>query len=189
MSSTAVISAALLLVAVMASPGFSVDEPGAYLTETNGRTALKEPLIVREEQGGIAGITGTVWTIEPSGEWKVSKFRRNRDGTDQLTPVRSGKVSPAELEDLAKSLAQRNLSGLPEKAGRESKVNPHKVTIQFGKKMATLEGLPPRRVTSVAEHIRKSTHANETADAGVWDRFVHITEAVESRCMASKKSP
>ena len=36
------------------------------------------------------------------------------------------------------------------------KVNPHNVTIKFGKKAATLEGLPPRRGGSVAEHVRKS---------------------------------
>lgn len=189
MSSVAAVSAALLAVSMVASPGFSSDEPGAYLTESQGRKMLKEPLTVREEQGGIAGITGTVWTVEPSGEWKVSKFRRDGEGTDHLTPVRTGKLSRAEIDDLAKSLAHGDLAGLPEKSGREAKVNPHNVLIQFGKKTAALEGLPARRVPSVAAHIRKSAPSNEEAGTGVWERFAHITEAVESRCKESGKSP
>jgi len=189
MSTRRGITTGLVLAAVLAGPGLAADDPATYLTENEGRKVLKEPLTVREGQVGIAGLTGTVWTVEPSGEWKYSRFRRNRDGSEHLTPIRGGTLSAAELEDLAKSLARREFSTLPEKAGREVKVNPHNVTIKFGKKAATLEGLPPRRGGSVAEHVRKSAPQNEAADSGVWNRFAHILEAVESRCRAPEKAP
>jgi hypothetical protein len=178
---------ALVLVGMMMGPGFSGDDLGAYLTEHDGRKVFKEPLTLREEQGGIAGITGTLWTVEPSGQWRVARFRQNKDGTERLTPLRSGELSPAQLEGLAKTLAAQDLVGLPDKMGREAKVNPHRITIKFGQKAATLEGLPARRNLTLAEHIRKSAPAKEKADAGLWMRFTHVVQAVESHCEASGK--
>ena len=114
MSTRRGITTGLVLAAVLAGPGLAADDPATYLTENEGRKVLKEPLTVREGQVGIAGLTGTVWTVEPSGEWKYSRFRRNRDGSEHLTPIRSGTLSAAELEDLAKSLARQEFSTLPE---------------------------------------------------------------------------
>ena len=80
MSITASFTTVHVLVVAMAGPVFSCDDLGSYLTENNGRKALKEPLTLREEQGGIAGITGTVWTIEPSGQWWVRGSGATRTG-------------------------------------------------------------------------------------------------------------
>ena len=109
MSTRRGITTGLVLAAVL-GPGPRGHDPATYLTENEGRKVLKEPLTVREGQVGIAGLTGTVWTVEPSGEWKYSRFRRNRDGSEHLTPIRSGTLSAAELEDLAKSLARGGVS-------------------------------------------------------------------------------
>jgi hypothetical protein len=189
MSSTVVSAAVLLLAMVMATPSIGADEPSAYLTDANGRKALKEPLTVREQQEGFAGMTGTIWDVGTDGKWKVSRFRRNRDGTEQLTPLRSGTLSSAEIEGLAKSLAEREFAALPAKTGEPAKVNAHTLTIGFGKKTAKLEGLPARRVDSLADHVRTSAPVTEKADASVWARFAHIAEAVESRCKAPEKTP
>jgi hypothetical protein len=187
MSMSASFVTSLVVVVMMADLGFRGQDFGAYLTEKDGRKALKEPLTLREEQEGIAGTTGTVWTIEPSGEWRVARLRHNKDGTERLMPLRSGKLSPDRMEALAKVLADRNLVGMPEKTGREAKVNPHRVKLKFGQKTATLEGLPARRNLTVAELIRKSAPANEQAAAAVWDRFAHMAQAVESHCQEAEK--
>jgi hypothetical protein len=184
MSMTASFLTALVLVGAMTDPRPCGDDPDAYLTEKDGRKALKEPLSLREEQGGIAGMTGTVWSIEPSGQWRVARFRYDADGAERQTPVRGGTVSREQLEALARVLASQNLAELPEKAGREGTVNPHRVTIRFGPKAATLEGLPARRNLTVAELIRKSAPAPDQADAGVWERFAQLAQAVESQCQA-----
>ena len=144
MSMKAFFPSALLLVLTTAGPGLAADDLETYLTEDKGRKVLKEPLTLREEQGGIAGITGTLWTVEPSGKWRVERFRRDKDGSEDRTPMRSGTLSAAQLEALAKTLAARDLAGLPVKTGRKAPVNPHNITITFGKKSATIQGLPAR---------------------------------------------
>jgi hypothetical protein len=169
---------------MMAGAGYGGDL-GAYLGEKEGRKALKAPLTLREEQGGIAGITGTEWTIEPSGQWRVARFSPNKDGTERLSTLRSGTLSPADLESLARTLDGQDLAGLPEKTGPEAKANPHRITLRFGKKTATLEGCPPRRTPSIAENIRKAANAVPGADAAVWERFANVAHAVETHCQAS----
>jgi hypothetical protein len=187
MSITTSVLTALVLSGFVASPGRSGDDAGVYLSEKDGQKVLKAPLTLRVEQVGFAGTTGTVWTIEPSGHWKVARFRLSPDGKEQLTPLRSGTLSPAQLEAMAKALAARNLAGLPAKTGREAKVNPHRVTIQFGEKKATLEGLPPRRDSSpLADFIRKAAPADEQASE-VWERFAHLVQAVETHCQEPKQ--
>jgi hypothetical protein len=187
MSLTASIVTALVLAGFVGISGPSGDDAGAYLTEKDGHKVLKAPLTLREEQAGIAGTTGTVWTVEPSGNWKVARFLSNPGGKEQLTPLRSGTMAPSQLEALAKALSAGDLAGLPAKAGREPKVNPHRVTIQFGQKAATLEGLPTRRgPSSLADHIRNAAPANEQASE-LWERFAHLVRAVETHCPEPKR--
>ena len=112
---------------------------------------------------------------------------RNRDGSEHLTPISSGKMAPEQIEALAKVLADANLAGLPAKTGHAAKINPHEVILKFGQKTATLEGLPSRRNLKVAELIRNSAPAHEAAEAQVWERFAHVVQAVESHCQEAKK--
>jgi hypothetical protein len=168
----------------MSNPGFRGQDLGTYLTEKDGRKALAHPLSLHEEQEGIAGKTATVWTIDPSGKWKVARVRYNKDGSERETPVKSGALSPEELAALAKVLSDHDLAGLPDKTGREPKVNPHRLIIKFGQQKAALEGLPARRNLSLADLIRRSAPTNEKATAGVWERFAQVAQAVESHCRA-----
>jgi hypothetical protein len=187
MSLTASFLTSVLFLVMMTSPGFAQQDVKAYLSEKDGRKALKEPLVLREVQEGIAGKTATVWTIEPSGEWRVARARSNKDGSEHLTPISSGKMAPEQIEALAKVLADANLAGLPAKTGRAAKINPHEIILKFGQKTATLEGLPTRRNLKVAELIRNSAPAHESAEAQVWERFAHVVQAVESHCQEAKK--
>ena len=168
MSLTASFLTSVLLLVIVTGPGFGGQDVSAYLTEKDGRKALKEPLSLREVQTGIAGKTATVWTIEPSGEWRIARARSDKDGSEHLTPVSSGKMSPEQVEAMAKVLADVNLAGLPQKTGHAARVNPHEVVLKFGKKTATLEGLPPRRNRNVADLIREYAPSNQATEAKVW---------------------
>jgi hypothetical protein len=186
MSTTGIVLTALVFAGVVAGQESSGEDASAYLAEKDGRKELKAPLTLREEQSGFAGTTGTVFTIEPSGRWRVERFRRVGGDKEELTPVRSGTLSQSDLEALAKALASQDLAGLAEKAGREPKVNAHRITIRFGTKASTLEGLPPRRGrTSLADHIREAAPRDEQASR-VWDRFAGLVQAVERHCPEPK---
>jgi hypothetical protein len=178
--------ATLALGGVSTGPEARGGELGDYLVDREGRKVLKEPLTLREQQEGIAGKTGTVWTVEPSGRWHVSRFRSEKDG-ERSTPLRSGTLSASELETLAKVLAAQDLAGLPEKTGTAPKVNGRLVTLKFGGKSATLAGLPPRRNQPLAENIRKGIEAKKPEDSGPWERFAHLSHAVETSCSAAAK--
>jgi hypothetical protein len=184
MAITASSLAGVFLAVVMAEAGFCGQDLGAYLTEKDGQKALAHSLSLHEEQEGIAGKTGTVWTIEPSGKWKVARVRYNKDGTERQTPVRNGTLSQEQVTALAKVLTEHDLAGMPEKTGPQSKVNPHRVIIKFGQTKATLEGLPARRNLALADLIRRSAPKNEKAAGGVWERFAQMAQAVESHCRA-----
>ena len=161
------------------------DGSGDYLTKKEGRAVLKEPLTLREQQDGFAGLTGTEWTVEPSGRWKVSRFR-TEGGQQKCDEVSSGTLSPSELEDLGKALAKHDLSGLPEKSGTAPAVNARLVRLKFGEKVATLAGTPNRRGKPLSEALRQGLEARKQAVPGVWERFVGISEAVEKSCKGAE---
>jgi hypothetical protein len=187
MTFTASFLGSLVLTVMMTGTDFGGQDLSAYLTEKDGLKTLKETLTLRDVQHGIIGKTAMVWTIEPSGEWRVARARSNKDGSEHLTPVANGKLAPDKLEAVAKGLANANLAGMPEKSGVEAKINPHEVILKFGQKTVTLEGLPARRNLKVAELIRKTATAHEKATADVWERFAHVVQAVESHCQETKQ--
>jgi hypothetical protein len=129
--------ASLVVLTTLAGRGFGQQDLSHYLTEKDGRKVLKEPITLQEYQEGIAGRSGTVWTIEPSGEWRVGRSRLNRDGSERVTPIRSGTLSSDELEALAKVLSAQNLAAMPEKTGHEAKINPHWITLKTGSLSST----------------------------------------------------
>jgi hypothetical protein len=59
MSLTASFQTSIVLLVLMTGPGFGGPDLSAYLTEKDGRKTLKEPLVLREVQEGIAGAAGT----------------------------------------------------------------------------------------------------------------------------------
>src|SRR5262249_29581851 len=106
-------------------------EPGDSLTE-DGRLAQR--LEVRDVQGGFAGFTGRQWTVEPSGKWAVHRVR------NQPTElVASGELSKEQLAALAKELARYRLKDPAGSKPEGPGANPHRVTVTFGKRTATLE--------------------------------------------------
>jgi hypothetical protein len=176
--------AACILAMATTVAGFEGDDLGAYLTEANGQHMLKEKLVLREEQGGFAGLTGTIWTIEPSGHWRVESFRPDKAGNEELTTRREGRMTAEQLATLAKGLAAQDLASLPAKLGRDAKVNPHRYSLKFGKKHSTLAGVGPRRDQSIRENILKAATSKEAPEDEPLVRFAHIAHIVEGSCTA-----
>ena len=120
----------LWVVAVMAAGGVlsAADKADDYLKDGK----LKQTLEVNDVQGGFAGFTGKQWVVEPSGEWRISSVFNKR-----LTVEKKGTLTKEQMASLAKDLAKYNLSGLAGKTEGKVMVNPHVVTIKFGKDEAT----------------------------------------------------
>jgi len=117
----------LLALVLIVAPCRGDSEPKDYL----GDGKLKEPLEIRDVQGGFAGFTGKMWRIEPDGKWTMGSVFQQK-----VKEEAKGQLSAKQLEALAKDLARFDLSGLKDQG--KAKVNPHVVTIKWGKREATL---------------------------------------------------
>lgn len=100
-----------------------------YLTE---KGHLTHKLQVKQVQGGFAGDTGWLWTVEPNGQWKkFSVFN------EKLTLKAQGTFDKKQRKALANQLAKYNLLKLPAMTGKPT-VNRQLLTVQFGKKTSQL---------------------------------------------------
>jgi hypothetical protein len=124
---------AVCVLGLCASSGRGGDNANPYLA-AKGR--LKQTLQMLKTEPGQDGRQGTVWTIEPSGEWRVVPFVKDRPG-DKI--LRKGKLTPNQLLALANHLAAQDFLRLPKDFGVGLPVNPHLITIRFGKKSTTFD--------------------------------------------------
>jgi len=173
--------------AILVAGGFGGDEPSAYLAGGDGPKRLKETLILREQQGGIVGDSGTIRIVEPDGKWRLEEFR-TEDGKEQAQTIKTGRLSPADLEALAKSFASNGFLDLPEKVGGEEPVNPHKIIIQFGKKRTTLSGISPRLDAddTTKALIMKTASDRGLAEDRAWSRCADLAHSIESKVAPPK---
>ena len=170
-----------------AEAGPGGDDVSAYLAGGAGPRRLKESLTLREEQNGFAGKSGMIRTIEPDGKWRLDEFRTVK-GKEEITGTRSGKLTPAHLDALAKDLATHDLMGLPERLGGDDPVNAHKVILRFGKKQATLSGVMPRLQDDETTRaiIMKSASDRGASGDKAWARYADLAHAIESRATPPK---
>jgi hypothetical protein len=127
---------------------------------------LTHTLVVKDLQSGFAGQTGPQYTITPSGEWEEARVTGRN-----VKVVQKGKLTKKQLTALAGELKKYDPATLKD-TGKVS-VNPHVVTIQYGKHSAKLNlkagaALPPA--------------GTKTADG----RFAGVVEAVRA-AIAKKK--
>ncbi len=99
----------------------------AYL---NAAGSLQHPIVLRDSQSGFAGNSGTIWTIEANGAWRSQTFLN----ANVRMPEHEGRFTKEQLATLARHLAQRDLLGLPDSIGVSPNVNPHTISVSFGKK-------------------------------------------------------
>jgi len=92
---------------------------------------LPEKLVVKELQGGFAGLSGKQWTIDTDGKWEEADVSRGK-----ATAARSGTLGAKEIEALAAQLKKYDAGALKDegKAG----TNPKVVTVSYGKHAAQL---------------------------------------------------
>lgn len=138
---------------------------------------LQERLQFRDAQEGFVGVSGEIWTVEPSGRFSIARFLNEK--TD--APYWERNLTPAELKDLAHVLAASNFLELPAFFGRDLKVNRHLLTLAFGKKKSTLVLNPGELVTE------KMTPPPGDPLATLWGKFISIVQAVQT--LAKERLP
>jgi hypothetical protein len=172
-------SLALLLTLLGASVSFAEDksqedegrESEATILTAKGR--LAEELVIRDSQGGFAGFSGWIWTIEPDGGWRREPFLNE----DVRKADQTGKLTAEDLAALAKDLEEHGLLKLPENIGGEPMVNPHVFTITFGKLQSQL-------VLGAGAELPEPEGKGKPKGA---DRFAAIVRAVKARVEVKEK--
>ena len=125
--------------AVRANVNWSVRGGAASDDETrlahylNADGELRFPVTLRDSQSGFAGETGFLWTIDCDGAWQRQSFINEtvRDADQE------GQLTKEQLQTLGEALAKADMVGLTPSTGQTG-VNPHIVTVTYGKKQATV---------------------------------------------------
>ena len=91
---------------------------------------LSATLMLKDVQGGFAGFTGVIWTIRPDGSWD----RKRIIGHTTHKPDFNGKLSAKQLQQIADVLTHAQMNKLPVRLGKFRGVNPHVVTLGWGKR-------------------------------------------------------
>ena len=164
-----------------------LEPPTAKYLGSDGKN-LKESLVLREEQGGIAGTSVTEWTIEKDGKWTLAQFLvagngKEQDGTRQKT---AGQLKPTELTKLVERLAADNMLDLPATLGTAAKINPHNYVLHFGKKKITLSGAQPRIDNNLKANVLSAVPDTDPTTADV-KRLAEIVNLVVSLTAAEIK--
>ena len=95
---------------------------------------LKSKLTLKDAQGGFAGFTGWITTVNEDGAWNRRQFFNQ-----QLRPIeRQGKMTAAQLKSLTAALATAQVEKLPARIGKFLGANPHVVTLTYGDKASVL---------------------------------------------------
>jgi len=180
------------------------DHDGKYLVPGKGgegRMQLKQPVTLVERQDGIDDSDVTRWMIEPSGEFKVYRYRTKAENPDPAEGrlVFQGRISEDDLMRLGRLLEENRLAELPPAIGTDRQSNNHQYTLMFGDKKIRLGGAKTRRnirgqrqKQSILENIKSSIPPNETesTDGGPkveeWIRFANIANSIEKHCLQDR---
>jgi hypothetical protein len=132
---------------------------------------LIAPLEVFELQGGVVGLSGTFYTIEPDGVWLSGSILPGRGKKGEVTA--RGTLSGAQLAQLSEQLHRYQLSSLLNHGAPA--VNPRVVKIKFGQELRVLNpGL--------------GNHSKEE-DQQIRKRYHGILSVVKKLCTPSGTSP
>jgi len=156
-----------LIVLAPAAP--ANDKPSDYLKDGK----LAHTLEVRDVQGGFAGFTGRLWTVEPSGRWTLARVMNRKTEVEK-----KGELTKEELALLAKELARYDLAQLTSKAPGRPMANPHVVSIKFGKLDVSL-------TLGAGQPLPKPDPDNPKAT--IEGRFAGIANAVQQAIKGKKE--
>jgi hypothetical protein len=119
-------------------------------------------LTLRESQGGFAGKTGTVWTINSDCSFTVSRFVN--DQTSE--PQNRGQLTPEQISSLSRLLSEQ----MPTQIGDPAPVNPRQITLTHDSKTSVL---------NLALGATDVTILNTTGAASPERRMIEILQAVK----------
>ncbi len=109
--------------------------PGKIMAE---ECPLSAPLTLTDTQSGVAGETGTVWTIMPDCSFTVARHF----GAKVLEPHKRGRLTPqqqAQLKDIVDRMG--HMAGAPMPAA-PPRANPRRIALSYGSQKAAVT-LPP----------------------------------------------
>lgn len=130
---------------------------------------LHAPLVFRDAQDGFAGVSGEVWTIDPGGHLAMARFLNEKTGT----PYRERDLTSIEIQSFVRMLAANHLLALPGQLGRDVKVNPHVLTLTFGKMKSEL-------ILQAGESVAEQTKPPaDDHQAAAWRDFLSIVRALQ----------
>lgn len=159
----------LIVVAVVATAAMACREEGNAIYLDGEQ--LMAPLEVFELQGGVVGLTGTYYAIEPDGVWLSGPILPGKG--EKGTPAARGTLSSAQLAQLSEQLHRHELSSLLNHGAPA--VNPRVVKIKFGQEVRVLNPGPDNHSKEEDEQIRK--------------RYNGILSVVKTLCTPSDTSP
>ena len=95
---------------------------------------LPSKLTLKDAQGGFAGFTGWVTTINEDGTWNRRQFFNQ-----QLRPIeKQGKLTAAQAKAIKAALTTAQIEKLPARLGKFQGANPHVLTLTCGEKQIVL---------------------------------------------------
>ncbi|MDP6388603.1 MAG: hypothetical protein QF654_01755 [Alphaproteobacteria bacterium] len=151
----------LRLAAVAVLPGLAV--LGVFDAAVSA-AALEHPIVVSETQEGVVGVTGTRWTVDPDGVWRIEKFVNN----EIAKFPRRGALAPDALACLEDMVTRHGIATLPDLSRVGPRVNRRSLTIEHAGRRATvvLAGAgEPANPAALSEAVRKAGRQRITAIA------------------------
>lgn len=140
----------------------------AESADCNGITMLT----LRESQGGFAGMTGTVWTINSDCSFTVSGFVNDQT----REPQKRGQLTKEQILSLSRLLSDKSVKQMPAQIGTPAPVNPRQITMRYNDKKSVLNlplGLtddallhgsdpasPDRRMIEILQAVKELTSTN-----------------------------
>jgi hypothetical protein len=99
---------------------------------------LPKKISLKDAQGGFAGFTGWVTTINTDGTWDRRQFFNQ-----QLRPIEmQGRLTDAQAKAILATITNTQIEKLPARLGKFHGANPHVLTLTYGEKQIVLN-LPP----------------------------------------------
>jgi hypothetical protein len=143
-----------------AQPAPSGKDASDYLTKDG---QLKHALEILDLQGGFAGFTGTLLSVQTDGAWKRSSVLQKKTKL-----LQEGTLSNQQMRELAGALARYDLLHLSDTG--KSGTNPHNISLTFGKHTCELRLKAGAKLPEPGAHV-----------AG---RFAGIVHTVQKLCQA-----
>jgi len=96
------------------------------------------PLTLTETQGGFAGTTGTIWTIQADCSFTIARVIN----ASISEPHQRGQLNVDQQARLSRLLAEKPVESLPAELGSPAPVNRHQIILKVSGKTSVLD-LPP----------------------------------------------